>query len=171
MRRLLVVVMLLACLTAACGYHTPGQGDRWIGGEGQTLFVDLMANRTAEPYLDNYLTASVIRQLARSRLFELTEDRQHADLLLTGIVADFDSAATAYGRDDHITDYRVSIRVSVRLTARGSGEVLWEDELRRRVNFYAATDKNQQLEDQSLAARQIAERLAEDIHARLLGAF
>ncbi len=167
----LLATLIAAWLVTGCGYHTPGQDDAWIGGEGQSLFVDLMVNRTAEPYLDNYLTASIIRQLARSRLLELTEDRQHADLLLTGIVAGFESAATAYGRDDRITDYRVSIQVSVRLTEQNSGKVLWEDELRRSENFYATTDKNLQLEEQSQAARLVAERLAEDIHARLMGAF
>jgi hypothetical protein len=170
MKRFLAILML-GMLAAGCGYRTPGQGDSWVGGNGRTLFVDLIANRTAEPYLDNYVTSSLVRQLSRSRHVELTEDRDRADLLLTGFVTQFDRSATAFDEDDRIADYRVTVDLVARLSDRLSGEVLWQDELRRSENYYASVNKNLQLEQQSLAARQIAERLAEDLHARLLDAF
>lgn len=163
--------LFFVLLIAGCGYHVPGQGDSWVGGDGQTLYVELIANRTAEPYLDNFVTVSLVRQFSRSRLIELTEDQSHADLVLSGIVSRFDSSPRAYGRDDQITDYRVSMQVAVRLSDRASGEVLWQDELTRTENFFATADKNLQLEMQSRAAREVAARLAEDIHARLLDTF
>lgn len=163
--------LILVLFIAGCGYHVPGQGDSWVGRDGQTLYVDLIANRTAEPYLDNFVTASLVRQFSRSRLIELTEDRRHADLVLSGIIFNFDGSPQAYGRDDQITDYRVSMQVAVRLSDRASGEVLWQDELTRTETFFASFDKNLQLEMQSRAAREVAVRLAEDIHAHLLDTF
>jgi hypothetical protein len=167
----LLAVLMFSLLVAGCGYRTPGHDASWVGGDGRTLFIDLIANRTAEPYLDNYVTSSLVRELSRSRYVELTEDRQRADLLLSGFVTQFDSSATAYSADDRIADYSVSIVVVARLSDRMSGEVLWQDELRRSENYYASVNKNLQLEQQSLAARQIAERLAEDLNARLLNIF
>jgi outer membrane lipopolysaccharide assembly protein LptE/RlpB len=170
MKRFLTFLMFVLLVTG-CGYHAPGHDESWVGGGGQTLFVDLFANRTPEPYLDNYVTGSVVRQLARSRLVELTEDRNRADLLLTGVITHFDSSATAYNRVDRISDYRISMRVSVRLSDRVSDQVVWQDELRLNKTYPATTDKNLQLEGRSLAAREATDRLAEDLYARLLDAF
>lgn len=171
MRNLLLASLAVLLLLSGCGYHAPGADDAWVGRQGETVFIDLFANRTAEPYLDNYVTEMVVRQLSRSRLFEITEDRQAADLVLAGTIVSFRNRASAYGSDDRIVDYRISMQVTARLSKRETGEILWQDELRRREHYPATVDKNAQLEARSLVARQAAERLAEDLHARLHDAF
>ncbi len=169
----LLSLFLLSCLVllGGCGYHTPGAGDAWVGGEGKTLYVELFANRTSEPYLDNHVTELVVRQLARSRQFELTEDRQTADLVLEGTVSRFESKATAFGQSDRIEDYKVTLTVQARLLENLSQEVLWQDALNRSERYAATADKNLQLEGQAQAARLAAARLAEDLRARLSNAF
>jgi outer membrane lipopolysaccharide assembly protein LptE/RlpB len=171
MKTRLILLLIVLLFQGGCGYHAPGQGDAWVGREGKTLFIELFANRTAEPYLDNFMTEMVVRQLSRSRYFEITEDRPTADLVLAGTVVGFDSKALAYGSDDRIAEYRASLQVDVRLITPASGDVLWQDALRRSEDYPATIDKNLQLEGRSLAARQAAERLAEDLYVRLLDAF
>lgn len=171
MKRQLLMLMAALLLLGGCGYRVPGPDDAWVGQQGETLFIDLFANRTAELYLDNYLTEMVVRELSRSRLFEITEDRQAADLLLTGTVTDFKDRASAYGSGDRIADYSVELFVTARLARRDSGKVLWQDDLQRSENYPATADKNLQLELRARVAREAAGRLAEDLHARLLDAF
>ncbi len=171
MKLRLLIILSLVALLGGCGYHTPGVDTAWVGQDGETLHVALFANRTAEPYLDNYVTEMVVRQLARSRRFELTEDRQAADHVLEGVVTRFESKATAFGSSDRIQDYKVTLTVQARLLDNRSDEVLWQDELSRSEHYLATIDKNQQLEEQAQSARLAAARLAEDLHARLYDAF
>jgi len=125
MKRSALLMSLLLLLLAGCGYHTPNAGDAWIGQQGRTLYVELFANRTVEPYLDSIVTEEIAIQLSRSRLAELTEERKGADLLLGGVVTNFDSNAVAYDAKDDISEYRASMTVKARLVRRGDGKVLW----------------------------------------------
>ena len=166
-----IVITLFVLLLAACGYHAPGSMDSWVGGDARVLYVQLFDNQTSEPYLENYITDALVAELSRSRLVELTEDRDLADVLLEGDVKDFSSSALSYGTSDQITDYRASMNVSVRLLARDSNEILWRENLQRSEDYLATVNKNLQLEGERLAAQQVSKRLAEDIHSSLLNSF
>lgn len=170
MKRFVLSVILLL-LAAGCGYHTPTAGDAWVGEQGRVLNVELFANRTVEPYLDTIVTDEVTTQLSRSRLVELVEDRAAADLLLTGTVTEFASRAAAYDADDRISEYSARLTVSAKLVRRSDGRVLWQEEFRRSETYAALLDKGRQQGEESLAARVVARRIAEDLLARLLTAF
>jgi outer membrane lipopolysaccharide assembly protein LptE/RlpB len=165
-------LLMLACLLlAGCGYHSPGADDAWVGQQGRTLYVELFANRTSEPYLDSVVTEEVAMQLSRSRLVELIEDHNSADLLLGGTIAVFTSDAVAYDVNDDISEYRASMTVKARLVSRHDGKVLWQSELSRSETYPALPDKSLQQSGESLTARVLARRIAEDLHARLLSTF
>lgn len=166
-----ILLILLTLLVAGCGYHVPGTSDSWVGGDARIVYVRLFENMTAEPYLDNYMTDALIEELSRSRLFELTENRDAAEVLIGGTVDDFQSDAVSYSSSDRITDYRATMAVTVRLQNNGGGQVMWQDKLRRSEDYSAAVNKNLQLEGERLAARQVAKRLAEDIRAQLYNNF
>lgn len=165
------VSFLLLLSLSACGYTVPGKGDVWVGGDAQLVYVELFDNRTAQPYLENYLTEALVMELSRSRLFALTESRERADVMLAGSVNDFSSKGLAYGLGDQISDYRATMLITAQLVRNEGGEVLWQSRMQRNENFFAAADKNLQLDAETLAARQISRRLAEDIHAALLSGF
>jgi len=170
MKAYALLLALLLLLTAGCGYHAPGAGDAWVGQQGRTLFVELFANRTVEPYLDSMVTEEVAMQLSRSRLVEAVEDRQRADLLIGGTVTAFESHAVAYADNDDISEYGASMTVRVRLV-RSDGVVLWQEEITRSQTYPALVDKSLEQEGESLAARILARRIAEDLHAHLLATF
>lgn len=171
MNRLLLLAGALLLALNGCGYHVPGAEDAWVGQGGRTLYVELIANRTVEPYLDSVVTEELSVQLSRSRLFELIEDRKTADLVLAGTVTEFSSRVVAYDADDRISEYVAVMTVKARLVRRGDGAVLWEDVLRRSETYPAALDKNLRQEGESLAARAVAKRIAEDLMSRLLSSF
>ena len=158
-------------LLAACGYHTPGKDDDWIGGDGETLYVELCANRTKEPYLENFLTEEVVFQLSRSRIVELTEQSADADLVMQCTIEDFEANARSYDPDDRITEYDAYIKAFIRLIRTEDGAVLWQERLTRTHPYPATVDKTLQLEGQEVAAREISKRLSENIYARMFNSF
>ena len=171
MTRLALLGGLLLVLLSGCGYHAPASGDAWVGQGGRTLYVELFANRTVEPYLDSVVTKEMAIRLARSRLVELTEQRGMADLVLDGAVTAFDSSVGAYDAADNISEYTASMTVKARLLRSSDGSVLWQAVLSRSETYPALVDKSLQQEGESLAARVVAKRIAEDLLARLLTTF
>jgi hypothetical protein len=61
--------------------------------------------------------------------------------------------------------------VKARLLRRSDGTVLWQSVLSRSETYPALVDKSLQQEGESLAARVVARRIAEDLLARLLATF
>ena len=164
-------LLLMLQALAGCGYHVPAAGDAWVGQQGRLVYVELFANRTVEPYLDSIVTDEVVSQLSRSRLLALVEERSAADLLLTGTVTAFDSSVVAYDADDEISEYAAHMTIIARLVRRSDGATLWQEEVRRSETSPAQFDKSLQQSEESLAARVVARRIAEDLQARLLAAF
>jgi hypothetical protein len=160
--------LLLVALFVGCGYHTPGAVEKWVGGDARVVYIQLFVNQTSEPYLENYLTNALVAELARSRTIRVTENPDLADLVLRGEIRDFSSKSLAYGSKDRINAYRAAMSVEALLVRRGSDEVLWRQKRQRYEDYPATEDKNLQLEGQRLAAREIAQRLAEDLYASLL---
>ena len=166
-----IAAMLLVVLLAGCGYHTPETSENWAGGEARIVYVQLFVNQTSEPYLENYLTDAMVAELSRSRVFRLTEDPDLAEVIIAGEVKNFDSSSLSYGSSDRITSYRATMTVAAHLMRKQTGEVLWRQNLQRREDYPATLDKNLQLEGERVAARQISQRLAEDLYASLLNSF
>ena len=169
--RSLAIFTLLVFVLVGCGYHVPKAGDPWAGQGGQTLHVKLFANQTLEPYADSAVTDEVSAQLSRSRLFELSENHDGADLFLDGAVVAFSSQALAYDTTDRISEYSASMTVRARLVRRSDGVVLWQDEFARSETYSAIGNKSARQDAESLAARVVARRIAEDLVARLQTGF
>jgi outer membrane lipopolysaccharide assembly protein LptE/RlpB len=166
-----MAAVLLAVLLAGCGYHTPGSSESWVGGEARILYVELFVNQTSDPYLENYMTDALVAELSRSRLLRLTENPDLAEIVLAGEVKNFTSTSLSYGSSDRITAYRATMTVAAHLVRKGTGEVLWRQNMQRSEDYLATINKNLQLEGERQAARQVAQRLAEDLYATLLNSF
>jgi outer membrane lipopolysaccharide assembly protein LptE/RlpB len=166
-----ILLIFFTLLVSGCGYHVPGVSESWVGGDARVVYVQLFENMTAEPYLDNYMSDALVEELSRSRVFDLTENVEAADVLIGGTVDNFKSRAVSYSSSDRITDYRATMGITVRLLNNGKDQVLWQEKMRRSEHYSAAVNKNLQLEGERLAARQVARRLAEDIRAQLLNNF
>lgn len=159
--------VLIGLLLPGCGYHVPGADGQWAGQEGRTLHVELFVNRTSEPYLDTVLTDEISAQMARSRLVELTAQRNSAELILTGAITSFSSSASGYNPEDRISDYQAQMTATAQLVRRSDNAVLWQGTLSRSETFSSREDKGLQRVGESFAARVAARRLAEDLMARL----
>jgi len=166
-----ILLFLLVLLVLGCGYHVPGASDPWVGGDSRVVYVQLFENTTAQPYLDNYMTDALVEALSRSRLFELTENVDAAEVLIGGTVDSFTSSAVSYSSTDTISDYLATMGITVKLVQNSNDQVLWQEKMSRSETYSAAVNKNLQLEGERLTARQVARRLAEDVRAQLLNNF
>ncbi|PLX86748.1 MAG: hypothetical protein C0614_03685 [Desulfuromonas sp.] len=167
----LVLLGLILVLLVACGYRPVDTGTSWVGGELRILYVEPFANRTHQPLLENILSDQLNTELMRSRVIELRQNSDQAELSLRGVIDGFSSQAVAYDVGDRIAEYRVVISCQVRLIANRDGAVLWQDRLSRSETYAASSDKSLQLDGQDLAIRAVAGRLANDLSSRLHNAF
>ena len=167
----LVLLGLIAVLLAGCGYRPVDAGTSWVGGDLRILYVTLFANRTHHPMLENILTDQLNAELMRSRVVQLGQNLEQAELSLSGVIDGFSSQAVAYDAGDRIAEYRVMITCQVRLIDNRDGTMLWQDRLSGTDTFAASPDKSLQLDGQDLAIRAVAGRMANDLSSRLHNAF
>lgn len=167
--RLLPLVLLLLLLSA-CGYRFAGRDVGALSGVG-TLRIELFGNRTAEPYLENWVTDSVTHRFARTPGLQLVEGRGAVDALLGGKVLAYSTDPIAYDRDDRITEYRSSMTVEAVLTNTEDGRVLWKDTVEWSEEYPVSLDKSAQEDVEAAAIAVIADRVAQQLHARILDGF
>jgi outer membrane lipopolysaccharide assembly protein LptE/RlpB len=167
--RLLLLVLFLSAL-GGCGYHLPGRGDHLPAGV-ETLRIELFANRTVEPYLENRLTNAVTDRFIRGRALRLTEDPARADAVLTGSVTAYATRPISYDRNDQITEYRSAVTIAATLRRASDGRVLWKGTLDWTEEYPASLDKGAQEENEAAAIEVIAARLADELFFRIMEGF
>jgi outer membrane lipopolysaccharide assembly protein LptE/RlpB len=161
MRRL-IFLCLLPLLLCGCGYHITGQASN-LPPEIRSVYIELFANRTAEPYLENILTNEVIKEFARDRNLHIPEDRHAADAVINGTVSAYSTLPVSYGVDDEITEYRSVMDIDVVLYRASDGKTLWKGRHSWSEEYPSNDDKAVQEDNEAEAIRVIVERLADEL--------
>lgn len=168
LRRCLLMISLV--LLGGCGYHLPGQVNS-LPDDVQTVYIEAFANRTLEPFLENRVANSVITEFARSDFLSIREDRKQADAILSGTVIRYSLSVVAYDAEDEIAEYRSTMLVEASLRRQDTGRVLWKGTLEWSDEFLSDLDKSVQEDNEARAIEEISERIAEQLHARILDDF
>lgn len=179
----LVCLALAGCLmSSGCGYTTQSSLDPIY----QSISVSPFYDKTAEYGLQAPLTNAVIRKfVADSRLRVKTQE--DADLLLEGVIVDFQRKGLIYDRQDETTQALLVVIASIRLTDQKSGEVLWQEpvvsgettfytraagltsgRLRGNAETYMDPVRSFASEEENRAAAEALEQLASEIVYRVL---
>ena len=119
---LLLVSLIL--ITAGCGYRFSAGGD-WIDSGIRTIFVDNIANSTAEPFVEIYLRNGFEDQFRKSPRFRLADSRETADAILKGTITALSTSYVAYDRYDKATESRAVMVVSLTFEERRTNKKLW----------------------------------------------
>ena len=119
---LLLVSLIL--VTAGCGYRFSPGGD-WIDSGVRTIFVDNIANSTAEPFVEIYLRNGFEDQFRKSPRFRLADSRESADAILKGTITALSTSYVAYDRYDKATESRAVMVVSLTFEERRTNKKLW----------------------------------------------
>jgi len=165
MRRFFPLLAVLLCVWS-CGYHFPGNGSS-LPGQVRSLYIELFTNRTAEPFLENRITSSVIDRFARRSPGQVVDDRSGAEAILSGMVTEYRTESISYDSNDMITEYRSTMSISVTLRQTSDDHVLWKGNLAWSEEYPASRDKAVQEDNEAAAIDVIAERLAQELYSRI----
>lgn len=164
--RINAISFLFLLFIGGCGYHVQGRGDN-LPPDVRTVYIEIFANKTLEPFLDTIVSEFVTERFIRGRLLRVVDRPDLADAVLSGEAATYLTSPVAYDRRDEIARYGSSMTVSARLVRTGSKEVLWKGIVSWNEEYPASPDKNLQEDNEAAAIRVISERLAEEVYFRL----
>ena len=164
--RIAIVTVLFPLFLAGCGYHVQGRGDS-LPVDVRSLYIEIFANRTLEPFLDITVSEFVSERFIRGRLLPVLDRLETADVVLSGEIVAYTTTPVAYSRGDEIARYISNMTVSARLRRNGSAEVLWQGKVSWSEEYPASQDKMLQEDNETAAIRIISDRIAEEIYFRL----
>lgn len=147
---------------AACGYRFAGSGRL---PQGKTIFVDVLANRTAETGVENTFTADLRYEFVRNNMFV---SRDKADGILSGVISSL-RVETISRKSQHTSqERRVTAAVDLKFQDRG-GKVLWSvTGLSASESYPVILDDNAVIdENKREAIKKLSKRIAENIYYRL----
>ncbi len=168
--RLLPLALLFLLLLTGCGYHFSGRDAGALSGVG-TLRIELFGNRTAEPYLENWVTDAVTYRFARTPGMKFVEGKSVPDAVLSGTVLAYSTDPVAYFQKDRIAEYRSTMTVEAVLASTADGRVLWKDRVEWSEEYPVSFDKSDQEDAETAAIRVIADRVSQQLHAHILDSF
>ena len=120
------LIVLVAVLTAGCGYALVGQGSSLPENIRVVEFTTL-ENRTQRVGLEQRLSAEITRELVSRGRFRVQATEPGADAVLTGAVLGFNLYPVSFDSQGIATNYQVQITARVALTAIPGGEAIWEN--------------------------------------------
>lgn len=164
------LLLVASLLVAGCGYHLPGRGNS-LPPEVQSLYIELFSNRTAEPFLENRITDSVVGRFALKRPLRLVEKQENADAVLSGVVTGYDTSPISYDRNDEITEYRSTVTIAVALRQTADDRILWKGNIDWSEEYPTSLDKSVQEDNEAAAIGVIADRLAQELYFRIMDDF
>lgn len=172
--------VLLCVFAAGCGYSIHSSLEEGY----QTIFVSAFQNQSREYDLQAPLTNAIIRKFINDGRLRVVA-RERADLLLEGVILDYQLKGLSFDSDDDVTQFLGAITAGVRLTDRKSGEILWQapgmtgettfftragaasaDRLRGNTEVLLPTVRSFQTDEENQAASEALEQLASDIFYR-----
>lgn len=133
MTRGLVAALLVV---AGCGYHLPGGGEV-VPPSAHTISIRLFSNRTKERGLEVQLHRMLEDEVRRRSGLKIVPDPQ-GDVILAGVIHRFSSTPVAFNVADVAVQYQGVLQVSVTLTERESGHVLYDNPLLQETQDFAA---------------------------------
>jgi outer membrane lipopolysaccharide assembly protein LptE/RlpB len=160
-------VLLAGVMIVGCGYQFQGTGT--LPGNTETVFVQMLRNRTSETGIEIAFTAALIDELTRN---QRAAAQERADARLSGEIASVSTDTIARTGSTTSAERRVRATLNLELTDR-SGVLIWKA---RNVSANAAflvdadskaiTDQNRRE-----ALTELAQRVAESIYSRMTDDF
>lgn len=150
-----------------CGYHVAGRGAS-LPKEVRTIAVVAFENKTTQHRIEQRLTEAVVREFLARTKYRVVPVEADADAILRGEVTSVESSAVLFDANTgRAITMLVTVRMSVRLAERPSGNALYENKaFLFREEYEISTDVTSFFEEQDPAL----DRLARDFAATLVSA-
>ena len=152
--QLLVVICYLSLIyVSCCGYSTRSL----LPAHFEKVHIRIFENRTLKPGLDELATNSVTDAFRSGSGLRIT-DENSADLIIEGKVTGYSKDPHTYTSDQTVTEYKITVKYSVRCLDRVKNEAFWEGSVSEWAAF--STDEEAAIKE---AAKKAADKLVETI--------
>jgi len=176
MSRQFVLLVILICLTllqAACGYHLVGSSS-FLPEEYRNLYIERMKNNTSWPDLGQRVDEALAREWVRRRRFRLVDSPEDAQLVLEGSIQSISMLPVQLDERGRATQYQMTLVVATKLVdPRGEKpKVLWEDKaFSRRTSYDVDVSSANYFDRQVQAMEDVSEVLARALVTAVLEGF
>lgn len=114
----------LLALTA-CGYHTAGHADL-LPKNIKTIAIPAFTNSGTRYKLTDYLSRAVTREFLTRTRYQVVQDMNTADAVLSGSVVNYSSYPTIFDpKTGRASGAQVNVNLSITLRERATGKILF----------------------------------------------
>lgn len=92
---LALCAIMSTSLMAGCGYHFQQAHNPLVDLGIHRIYVSGFRNKTYRPGIEHYFTTAMVREIGHSKSFDLVNEKQSADAVLTGEVLSTEDAVNA----------------------------------------------------------------------------
>jgi hypothetical protein len=154
-----VIILLIAWLSAACGYRFAEEGG--FPGDTERLFVEVLENKTQETGVESIVTNALLSELTLRKTDELAVGFDDADVVLSGAVNLVTIVTISQSKPDVADERRVTVSVDLKLTKK-DGSIVWAaKDLSDFEAYRVDTDTERTDANRRDAIRVLSKRLAE----------
>jgi len=166
MRLRVLVLSLLALTLSGCGYRLASRkGDV---GAGQTIAVPTFTNATYTYRIEQRMTESVRKELARRTHYRVTSAAT-GDVVLKGEVLSYNTSPTVFDQSGRASQYALGLSMRVSITESATGKVLFENgSLGFRETFQLSPNAGDFVPEDPAALDRLAESFASAVVASLV---
>jgi outer membrane lipopolysaccharide assembly protein LptE/RlpB len=148
-----VVVGFGGMLAGGCGYSLRSNLPPHI----KTIHVSVLENRTQEPAIESFVTQALTEAVVTSGRVQIAASATQADAVLEGAIVEYSLTSLAFDRGANVTQYRLTIALSLTLKDRVKNQVIWrQDRVQDRSDFRVAGPVTVTLAREDAALRRAA---------------
>jgi outer membrane lipopolysaccharide assembly protein LptE/RlpB len=164
-------VLAALALAASCGYHLSGHGDL-MPASAKTVAI-AFRNGTTRYDLARMLPAEVTREFLTRTRYKVVDDRNQADVVLEGIVANvFPSPTTSDPATGRATGALIVVQLNLTLTERATGKLLWSrNGWDFRERYEVSTDPQAYFDESTPAMQRLSQDVARAVVSTILEHF
>jgi outer membrane lipopolysaccharide assembly protein LptE/RlpB len=166
MRLRVLVLSLLLVILSGCGYRLASRkGDV---GSGQTIAVPTFVNSTYTYRIEQRMTESVRKELARRTHYKVTS-ADTGDVVLRGEVLSYNTAPTVFDPSGRAAQYALGLSMKVSITDSATGKVLFENgSMTFRETFQLSQNAGDFVPEDPAAVDRLAASFASSVVASLV---
>ncbi len=166
-----VVLSLVLCSLAACGYRLSGKGTT-LPDHVRRIAVPLFKNETPQPDIAQRITEAVADEFIRRGGYTTTSSPENAEALLTGTVTIFRRRPVGVRTDGRASRYEIEIHVHAELQDLVNDVTLWKDDhFVFRDQYEVDSNESESFDESIVAIEEISRDFARTVVATIMEGF
>ena len=166
-----VLLSLVLCSVAACGYRLAGKGTI-LPDHVHRIAVPLFKNETRQPDIAQRITEAVADEFIRRGGYTTTSSPENAEALLTGTVTVYRRHPVGVRTDGRASRYEIEIQVHAELQDLVNDVTLWKDDhFVFRDQYEVDSNESESFDESIVAIEEISRDFARTVVATIMEGF